>query len=415
MRERTRSICLVGDGELPRSVHRSLGRAEADVRWLRRPNDRELSAAMRDGADAVAIVSRNDVEALRLALVAHHANPEVPLLVTIYDRTVASQMRSAVPGARVTSLADLVAPTLAAPCFGAGLATPAESSGPVVGVSAEGGEPVLLPAPRSLRARFADWLRSAARPLDTSGRILVAGVVGFVAILALDTVVTGIALDEPPVEAFFAATKTLVTVGPNPVVDHASDWFKLFSAATMLAGLAFVALLTAGIVNRLLDPRLTGIFGRRAIPRANHVIVVGLGQVGMRLCLLLRGLDVPVVAVEIDIEARNVPLAKAYKVPVVIASGADRFLLQRLSLKRARALAAVTSDDLTNITVAVAALAARRDLRVILRAGDGDIATETRSLFHVGVVRDVHRIAGELLAAHTLGLVEEAPPRSREP
>ncbi len=371
---------------------------------------------MRDGVDAVAIVSRNDVEALRLALVAHHAQPAVPLLVTIYDRTVASQMRSAVPGARVTSLADLVAPTLAAPCFDAALATLAESAGRAVGISSgdEGGEPVPLPAPRTVRARVADWLRSAARPLDTSGRILVAGVLGFVGILALDTVVTGIALDEPPVEAFFAATKTLVTVGPNPVVDEAADWFKLFSSATMLAGLAFVALLTAGIVNRLLDPRLTGIFGRRAIPGANHVIVVGLGQVGMRLCLLLRGLDVPVVAVEIDIDARNVPLAKAYKVPVVIASGTDRFLLQRLSLERARALAAVTSDDLTNITVAVAALAARRDLRVILRAGDGDIATETRSLFHIGVVRDVHRIAGDLLAAHALGLVEEAPPRGRE-
>ena len=31
--------------------------------------------------------------------------------------------------------------------------------------------------------------------------------------------------------------------------------------------------------------------------------------------------------------------------------------------------------------------------------GDGDVTTEIRSLFHIGVVRDVHRIAGDLLAA----------------
>jgi len=172
----------------------------------------------------------------------------------------------------------------------------------------------------------------------------------------------------------------------------------------MLASLSVVAVLTGGIVNRLLDHRLTGIFGKRSIPRTDHVVVVGLGQVGLRLCLVLRSLGIGVVAVERDVSAPSVQLARDYKIPVVIGEGGERELLSRLSLGRARALAAITSDDVGNIAISVAALALRDDLRVILRAGDGDVTTEIRSLFHIGVVRDVHRIAGDLLAAAALGI-----------
>jgi hypothetical protein len=43
------------------------------------------------------------------------------------------------------------------------------------------------------------------------------------------------------------------------------------------------------------------------------------------------------------------------------------------------------------------------DLRIVLRAGDGELANETRSLLGLGVVRDVHQIAATLLAARVTG------------
>ena len=45
----------------------------------------------------------------------------------------------------------------------------------------------------------------------------------------------------------------------------------------------------------------------------------------------------------------------------------------------------------------------REDLRTLLRAGRGDVVNETRALFSIGVVRDVRRIGGTLLAATALG------------
>jgi voltage-gated potassium channel Kch len=402
-----RSVLLIGDGALPRAVEIALVRAGASVRRLRRPNDREIATALEANFDVTLVVSRDDIEVLRMALVVEHARPGRRLIVTVFNRTVAQQLRGAVPGCQVTSMADAVANTIAGPCIAEGLESLAELPDGFVGVCEAGTGVEVVPLRIGHRRRASRWLhavRGMLRPYDPSARFLVAGLAGFAVILVLDTVVTGLTLHEPAVDAFYGATKALVTVGSNPAVDRAGPASKIFASVLMLASLGFVAILTAGIVNRLLDPRLTGIVGRRAIPRSDHVVIVGLGQVGLRLCLLLRSLGIGVVAVERDPQAPAVQLARGYKIPVVIGQGAERTLLAKLSLDRARALAAITSDDVENIAITVAALAVRGDLRVVLRAGDGDVTTEIRSLFHIGVVRDVHRIAGDMLAAAALGI-----------
>jgi voltage-gated potassium channel Kch len=402
-----RSVLLIGDGDLPRAAEIALLRAGARVRRLRRPNDRQIAAALEADFDVTLVVSRDDIEVLLMALVVEHARPGRRLIVTVFNRTVASQLRAAVPDCQVTSMADAVATTIAGPCIAEGLESLAELRTGLVGVCEEGDGVAVVPLRIGHSSRASRWLHAvlgALRPFDLSARFLVAGLAGFAVILVLDTVVTALTLHEGVVEAFYEATKALVTVGSNPAVDRSGPAHKLFASALMLASLGFVAILTAGIVNRLLDARLTGIVGRRAIPRSDHVVIVGLGQVGLRLCLLLRSLGIGVVAVERDPQAPAVQLARGYKIPVVIGQGAERTLLAKLSLDRARALAAITSDDVENIAITVAALAVREDLRVVLRAGDGDVTTEIRSLFHIGVVRDVHRIAGDMLAAAALGI-----------
>ena len=127
----------------------------------------------------------------------------------------------------------------------------------------------------------------------------------------------------------------------------------------MLLALGFTAIFTAGVVDRLIDRRLTTIVGKRAVPRRDHVVVVGLGQVGLRLCLLLQDLGIRVLAVEVNADNHHVNRAKEYGIPVVLGRGGSRFLLRRLCLPRARALAAVTSDEVENISIVVAALGMR--------------------------------------------------------
>ena len=399
-------ILLIGHGPLVDVARRALDDAGAEIVQLEEPADGEIRVAVTARIDAVLVVSRDDRVALRYGLVVEHLLPGVRLIVTIYNRDLAVELRRAVPNVRVMSMADIVAPSLAAACLGDDLLTARLADGGWLGIRQGADGPVTAPleahAPRAAERAWAN-VGALLHPFELSAKTLLAGLLGFVAILALDSLVTGLALHESVVDAVYGATKTIATVGPSQRVDNGPGWLKLYSAAMMLAALAFTAIFIAGLIDRLIDHRLVAIVGPRAMPRRNHVVVVGLGQVGLRLCMMLRTLGIPVVAVERDPDADNIRRARQYSIPVVIGRGSSRAVLRRLSLERARALAVVTSDEIENIAAAVAGLAIRGSLRTLLRAGGGDVLDETRALFRIGAVRDVYRIGGTVLAAAALG------------
>ena len=392
---------LLGPGDLAEEVRQALDALDADVVRLPEPTDREVQRAIDGGIDQVAIIGE-DAFAVRMTLMVRSAATDVPILATAFDRTTAAELEG-VGETEVTSLADIVAPSLAGPCLGDDLEAVRIVDGRPVGLRTEGDGveevPIEVPPRRRLRAA----LRALVQPFDKSAALLLVGAVGLLACLLAETFGAMIVLGQGFVDAFYGAAKTLVTVDPNDEVADGPKAFKVFVSIAMLTALVFEALFTAGIVNRLIDRRLTGIVGDNAVPRRDHVVVVGLGQVGMRLCLLLRRCGIGIVAVDDREDGENVGVAKELGLPAVVGRGADPSVLRRLSLGHAVALAAVTNDDLQNISIAMAARSINPNLRVVLRAGDGELANETRSLFQLGLVRDVHRIAAALLAARLTG------------
>ncbi|WP_254666188.1 NAD-binding protein [Streptomyces sp. WMMB 322] len=403
--------------DMARRVCGSLQSAGHRVCHLGRPTDQELRAALDGEVAGVAILLDDDVESLRYALTTEHIRPNVPLVVTVFDRTVAEQLSRVVPNCRVTSPAEVAAPVLLAACLQPDLLAlipaysrpaPDSDSDPApchLGARAEGDTVRLEPyrAPRSLRARA--WfgkIRGQLRPHDGSSRIMLTGLAGILAVLLADWTWSVALRHRAPVEALFEAARTVATVGPAGT--HGSDAYLVFSALAMLVTVVFTAVFTAGMVDRLLAPRSVGILGPRALPRGGHVVVVGLGQVGLRLCTELQGLGVGVIAVERDPAAPNLRLAKALGVPVVVADATDRFVLRRLGLHQAQAMAAVASDDRDNIAVSIASLAVAPELRLVMRAGDHDAIAETRSLFRIGPVHDLNTLSAAYTTATLSGL-----------
>ena len=395
------TVLLIGEGDLAEETRQALDAAGADVYRMKAPEEREVRHALEgDGIDRVAIVSREDAFVLRVALMVRHVDPDVPMLVTIFDPTMAGQVERDLEHCEVTSMANIVAPSLAGPCLGDDLIAVREDRDPPVGLT-ENGELVPIEVPD--RRRTSALAAAVFAPYDKSAALLLWGALGLVVVLLVETIACMAVLGQGVIDAAYGSAKTLVTVDPNDEVADGPAGLKAFLTGTMLVTLVLEASFTAGLVNRLINRRLTGLFGRRAVPRRDHVVVVGLGQVGLRLCLLLRRCGIGVVAVDDREAGENVGLARELGFPVVIGRGADPSLLRRLSLGRACALAAVTDDDLGNISIAMAARSVNDDLRVVLRAGDGRVANETRSLFRVGLVRDVHRIAAALIAARATG------------
>ncbi|HWI23127.1 MAG TPA: NAD(P)-binding protein [Baekduia sp.] len=377
--DRWRRVLVVGEsGSVASALIGPLSRMGIDAEHLTHPTDLELIAELRHGVDAVAVVTRDDALALRLTLLAAHTAPGVPLLTTLFDKTAAAQLRAAVPQVTVISPWEIVAPELAEACLANGA---------------------------SKRRGLGRRLRLPAI-VDGALRLLVLSGLGLLAILLLETLLSSLVLHERLVDAFHSSSGLVATVGFSPQAEHAPGWYKLVSAGCILITLGLVAVFTAALVRRLSRRRLTTLFGPRQAPRSHHVLVVGLGQVGLRLALHLRDLGVPVLAIEKDDDVIGVRLAHAAGLPVVIANGVDVFTLKELGISRARVVAAVTSDDLVNVEIGLSARAAGPDVPLVLRLGDGEVAAETESLLHLGTIIDAHRSAAEALAQSLSTLAE---------
>ncbi len=379
-------VLIVGDpGSVASALIEPLAQLGLTSTQLVNPTDGELIEQLRTGVGAVAVVTRDDVLALRLTLLAAHVGPDLPLLTTLFDQTVAEQLRLAVPGVLVVSPSEIVAPMLAEACLAR--------------VRSRG------------RRRAVDAIRGRAL-VDGPLRLLVLSGSGLFAVLLGEALLSGLVLHERWTEAVYSSAGLLATVASSPRIEHAPGWYKLVSAAGILLSLGLVAVFTAALVRRLSRVRLTTLVGSSAAPRSGHVLVVGLGQIGLRLALALRTLGVKVLVIELDGSVAGVGLAHEAGLPVVIASGTDVFTLLRMGIRRASAIAAVTSDDLVNVEIGLAARAAASDVAVVLRLGDGEVATETESLLHLGQIFDAHRIAAEALADSLRGHLQTSGMRS---
>ncbi len=395
-----RRVLLVGGGDLAEEVCEALDAAGAEVKWLEHADDEALRDGLEAKPDVVCVATRDDAFPLRIALLVRHLDEDVPLVVTIFDPGIAEQISETVPNCHVTSVADIVAPSLAGPCISPDLLAVLRDGERTVGLD-EQLEEVELP-PRQAR-RLRSLATAVFRPYDRSAGLLFYGFAGLVLMLCFELFGAMIVLEQSFPDAFYGSAKSLATVGPNTDVDDGPKWFKVAIGCSVILTLLSAACFTGGLINRLVDSRLTGLVGKRAVPRHNHVIVIGLGQVGLRLCMLLRECGVLVVAVDADEDAETVGLARRLQIPVVIGRAANPELLRRLSLDTARAFAAVTNEDLANIESAMTARSLNPHLRVVLRAGDGDVSEETRSLARIGHVVDVHRLGAAYIAGVALG------------
>jgi voltage-gated potassium channel Kch len=289
----------------------------------------------------------------------------------MFDATITRELHHAVPAVNVVSPTELVAVELAGACVAAG-------------------------------ARPRGRLRSGVRLVDDALRLMVAAGLGLVGALVVQAVISMVALHESTVDALYFSTRSVATVADAPGSNVTPVWFKVLSALVTVVAVLLLAVLTASLVRRLSRPRFTALLGPRAAPARGHVILVGFGQVGFRLAQELRRRGIAVVAVERDRDAPCLRLSRAAGIPVAIGRGDDRATLESLGIKRCCAVAAVTSTDLVNVEVGLAASDLVPGVPLVLRLGDGQVAAETDSLLHLGRICDAHAIAADTLVAALL-------------
>ena len=163
-------------------------------------------------------------------------------------------------------------------------------------------------------------------------------------------------------------------------------------------GLAFLPVLTALVVGA----RLTGSVRRKERPLNDHVIVVGLGNVGTRIVGQLHDLGVSVACVDKSENAAGVAMARRLGLRVVIGETHREDILRAAGVSTCQALVSVTNSDSVNLETALHARALASDIRIVLRLGDDDLAGRVQRSVGNTISRSVSYLAAPSFAAAML-------------
>lgn len=404
--------------------------------------DRTLLAAGVHGATAVALVDREDVTNIHRALRVQEIDPSVRLVVRLFNTRLGARIEGILPTATVLSVSETAAPSFVAQAIGRSTRQHVRLAGRtfvvagrrevrdaavVCGLAANSqtgaaGGPRLLPdetgehadpadyvlALAESRSRVTDQLhrprterarnvvdRVLARVRGTLTRRLARATLWLVLLFVVGTIAFATAGGYSLGDAIYLAV--LDSAGAAQPDTSASVPVRVIQAFVTVVGIAIIPLVTAVVVESAVSARTVGGPVRR-MPRRDHVVVVGLGNVGLRIVTTLRERGVPVVGVERDEDTAGAAAAARAGVPVVLGDATRERVLREAGAEAARALVAVTSDDATNLQAALTARSVQRAVRVVLRLRDDDLAARVERSMDA-ISRSVSYVAAPVFAA----------------
>lgn len=391
------------------------------------------------GAAGLALLHQDDVGNIHAALCAQDVDPKVRLVLRIFSTRLGSGVKRLFGNCEVMSDAAMAAPAFVAAALGepaptnfrhagrtlyvarrdevapgtvvCGLADTRVRNNPRV-LPADQGEADLVLAEATGRppgtvvvARRLARRRRRRRPWAAAVRGVRAFVnrkigITTVAVLVIVAVVGALLARVQDLSLWQAFYSTLLTTITGAEADpNASGPVQVMQMILTVAGLALIPLITAAVVDAVVNARLALNAGRLRTTRAEHVVVVGLGNVGTRIIRRLNDLGVEVVAIDKDPEARGAPVARQLQIPLIVGDAAQEEVLRSASVETCQALVIVSTDDVSNLQAALNGRTIRPDLRVVMRLFDGDLAKRIEKVFGIAISHSVSYLAAPAFAA----------------
>ncbi|GIF09470.1 potassium transporter TrkA [Actinoplanes siamensis] len=419
-----------------------------ELRQADRLDERAFRDAGLAGATALALVMPDDMVNLHAALCAREVEEKLRVVVRMFNTGLAGSVSRIFPDHVVLSDAEMAAPAFVAAALGEVAPTHFRHSDRTLYVAHRadvpdrrvmltlatdaGGEVAVLPEePSPEDARPGDLVLAQAvggsaegdvtrrmlvrgarrrRPLAAFGRALRAALSRKLGVAVLITLVVTVlagavlnAWDGTDHNLWQSIYVTLMTaVGSSDVEEQRNAVAQAAQLVLTVAGLALLPLITAAVVDGMVNARLALGQGRPAGVLRDHIVLVGLGNVGTQVLRRLHDLGVRVVAIDRHAEARGVKSAQKRGIPVIVGDASREETLRAASIATCRALVVVSTNDPVNLQAALHARGIREDLRVVLRLFDDDFAQRIGSAFDISTSRSVSRLCAPVFAAALL-------------
>jgi Trk K+ transport system NAD-binding subunit len=259
--------------------------------------------------------------------------------------------------------------------------------------------------------------RRLATLWEKDNRGLTTSITALVGLLVISTVVLRTWMKLPDgkghlslLDSVYFTFETVATVGYGDYsFANQSSGMKVFAIFLIALGFALASIVFALFTNFLVARRIERSLGRSAVGgMTDHVVVIGLGSVGIAVVQGLVEQGKRVVVIERDGDNRYLDQARALDVPIVIADATQRETHRMVHLADASSVAVLTSADLTNIETGLAireSLGERwEEVPVALRVFDRDLARLMERNFGFRRVRSTSAIAAPWFVGAALGL-----------
>ncbi|GID96555.1 hypothetical protein Adi01nite_59670 [Amorphoplanes digitatis] len=428
-----------------------------------------LDEAGLGGAVAVICVLADDLHTIEAALLTRENRPDIRVVVQLRNPAVGRALSAL--SISVLDVAGLSAPSLVESCLRTGthdldldghpfvatqvvadvssrLRSRYGSLAPLAVTGADGGDMVVCPG-RDHRVRTGDLVTllgtaaelaraglhgTAGAPVPVrSGRLrskwhlarsvfsavdrrLMYALAGLFLLATAAMVVLRLGYREPDgtrmsvLDAAYFTVETIATVGFGDFNFRSQPpWLRGFAIALMILGALLATTFFALLTNTLVTIRIEEALGNRRLKQLNgHVVVVGLGSVGVRVVERLAGTGTDVVVIERNENNRYATQVRDSGVPVIFADATLPQTLHRVQLPSARAVAVLTSDDLINLETGLAIRdqlgEQGADVPVVLRLFDRTLAATVERNFGLGQARSTAALAAPWFVGAALGL-----------
>ncbi|OBJ53117.1 NAD-binding protein [Mycobacterium sp. 1423905.2] len=274
---------------------------------------------------------------------------------------------------------------------------------------------ITVPPTCATRARNSRMRRviDAARAMRDDVNPILFPSVAFTVLLTLGaTTVVRFGYHNPTmswIDSLYFASETITTVGYGDFsFARQSILLRLFAVGLMFGGVIITAILVAFLADLLLSRRFLQTAAlRRARHMRGHVVVVGLGSVGIRVVSELTTAGYDVVVIEQDENNRFLPAATKLDVPVIFGNSTMRQTLETARVDRARGVAVVTHDDMQNIETGIVLLellGSDTKVPIVMRVQGRTLGTAINKRFGFENVRSIVDLAAPWFIGAAMGL-----------
>jgi voltage-gated potassium channel Kch len=206
--------------------------------------------------------------------------------------------------------------------------------------------------------------------------------------------------------AFFA-TAILLLGGYGDLFAELEDitfipwWIRLFSLILTLVGTVFVGVIYALLTEALLSSRFEFVQQPPPIPQQDHVVIVGMGKIGVKIKTLLAKFKQPIVGITFNSDVKR---QSHSEIPLVTSNAGNlATALTTANVSQAKSIVIVTDDEILNLETALMAQAIAPHLNLVLKTSGIRIAHHLKTLLPTAQMVGVYAVAAEAFAGAAFG------------